>query len=82
MHFTDSSKREDERESQDQAQAETQDNFMDNSIIITYFKGRRGPFSWSFPSIRPVIHPWMASYNNQLQCEGWKTPVVLQFARS
>jgi hypothetical protein len=55
---------------------------MDNSIIITYFKGRRGPFSWSFPSIRPVIHPWMASYNNQLQCEGWKTPVVLQFARS
>jgi hypothetical protein len=45
MHFTDSSKREDERESQDQAQAETQDNFMDNSIIITYFKGRRGPFS-------------------------------------
>jgi hypothetical protein len=23
----------------------------------------------------------MASYNNPLQCEGWKTPVVLQFAK-
>jgi hypothetical protein len=22
------------------------------------------------PSIRPVSHPWMASYNNPLQCEG------------
>ncbi len=51
-------------------------------LTITYIKGRRGPFSWSFPSIRPVIHPWMASYNNPLQCEGWKTPVVLQFAKS
>ncbi len=49
---------------------------------ITYIKGCRGPFSWSFPSIRPVNHPWMASYNNPLQCEGWKTPVVLQFAKS
>ncbi len=34
MHFPDSSKREDERESQDQTQAETQENFMDNSTII------------------------------------------------
>jgi hypothetical protein len=24
----------------------------------------------------------MASYNNPLQCEGWRTPVVLQFAKS
>jgi hypothetical protein len=23
----------------------------------------------------------MASYNNPLQCAGWKTPVVLQFAK-
>jgi len=34
MHFTDSSKREDERESQAQTQAETQEKLMDNSIII------------------------------------------------
>jgi hypothetical protein len=49
---------------------------------------------WSFPSICPIIHPvihlvihsiihpWIASYNNPLQCEGWKTPVILQFAKS
>ncbi len=70
--------------------------YIDIICQITYIKGRRGPFSWSFlpsirpvihfswsfPSIRPVIHPWMASYNNPLQCEGWRTPVVLQFAKS
>jgi len=43
--------------------------------VITYSKGRRGHFSWSFfhhmarpficPSIRPIIHPWMASYREE-----------------
>ncbi len=37
---------------------------------ITYIKGRRGRNEAFHPSIRPVIHPWMASYNNPLQCEG------------
>jgi hypothetical protein len=35
---------------------------------ITYHKGCRGHFSWSFsrdPSICPVIHPWMASYKEE-----------------
>ncbi len=58
--------------------------------IITYSKGRHGRNEAFHPSvclvihpiIHPVIHPWMASYNNPLQCEGWKTLVVLQFAKS
>ncbi len=46
--------------------------------FITYSKGRRGRNESFHPSVRPVIppiirsiiHPWMASYNNPLQCEG------------
>jgi hypothetical protein len=45
-------------------------------IPITYSKGRRGRNEAFHPSIHPVIrsiiHPWMASYNNPLQCEGVK----------
>jgi hypothetical protein len=41
---------------------------------ILYIKGRRGRNETFHPSVRPVIrsiiHPWMASYNNPLQCEG------------
>jgi hypothetical protein len=37
---------------------------------ITYSKGRCGRNEAFHPSIHPVIHPWMASYNNPLQCEG------------
>ncbi len=32
---------------------------------VTYSKGCCGRFLWSFPSIRPVIHPWMASYKEE-----------------
>jgi hypothetical protein len=38
---------------------------------MLYSKGRRDEMKLSIhPFVRPVIHPWMASYNNPLQCEG------------